>query len=557
VTPFESYLHDVHRPGAAVGTRGELSWWALLTMPESLGADAADWRPESVLLASQGVAVLREGGRYASLECGAYGGGHGHPDRLHLTLFADGVHWLPDFGTGSYVSRDLFWYRSTLAHNAPRLDGVSQPPGDARCEAFDVVDGWGWARGRREGLVRTVVSGPGHLVDVLESSSEEPRLVELPWHFPSSVEVAIAGRWEPAELADPAGDFVRGAERFVPADPVTPIVLAADGLSATLAFDGELLRARAPGEPGREAERPFYVCRARGAYVRMVAVITNGPAAAVAVEGEQVAVEIGGTTTAHRAVQQGWAVDLGERIVSLGGLRPAPREAARLVPTLPPAVAEAEAPLVAGPPALDGSLDGFDLSAPLALDHEDQYRRSELPYAGPEELSATAWVNWEPGALYVAVEVAKPEPVFVPAGAPPLLLDNEPDEIHSDGVQLYLHDAESGRSVGLLLVPDPRSDAVRVRPVAGTAGADVAARAAWRAVEGGYSVTVGLDLAGWPVVEDGELGFDLVVNEMREGRRRRAGQLVWSGGGGWVWLRGDRQPVDRFGRLRLVEAATA
>ena len=35
-----------------------------------------------------------------------------------------GVHWLPDPGTGSYVARDLFWYRSTLAHNAPRLDGA-------------------------------------------------------------------------------------------------------------------------------------------------------------------------------------------------------------------------------------------------------------------------------------------------------------------------------------------------------------------------------------------------------------------------------------------------
>src|SRR2546430_15296661 len=65
---------------------------------------------------------------------GPSGGGHGHPDRLHLTLHADGVHWLADPGTGSYVSRDLFWYRSTLAHNAPRLDGASQSLGAAVCE---------------------------------------------------------------------------------------------------------------------------------------------------------------------------------------------------------------------------------------------------------------------------------------------------------------------------------------------------------------------------------------------------------------------------------------
>ena len=51
----------------------------------------------------------------------------------------------------------------------------------------------------------------------------------------------------------------------------------------------------------------------------------------------------------------------------------------------------------------------FDFSAPLELDHEDQYRRSEEPYAGPEEFSATAAVGWDHGVVYVAVEVRKPE----------------------------------------------------------------------------------------------------------------------------------------------------
>jgi len=27
---------------------------------------------------------------------------------------------------------------------------------------------------------------------------------------------------------------------------------------------------------------------------------------------------------------------------------------------------------------------------------------------------------------------------------------------------------------------------------------------------------------------------------------------VWSGGGGWVWLRGDRQDPGRFGVVELV-----
>src|SRR5206468_3438661 len=137
---FESYLHDapvasrISHPASPTpypASRRTLSWWALLFMSPKLTADAPAWSPGSLLLESQGLAVLRAGDRYASLECGPPGGGHGHPDRLHLTLHADGVHWLADPGTGSYVSRDLFWYRSTLAHNAPRLDGASQSLGAA------------------------------------------------------------------------------------------------------------------------------------------------------------------------------------------------------------------------------------------------------------------------------------------------------------------------------------------------------------------------------------------------------------------------------------------
>src|SRR5437899_2166014 len=79
-------------------SRRSLSWWALFSMVPELPSDVPPWVPRSVLLESQGLAVLRAGTRYVSLECGPLGGGHGHPDRLHLTLHADGMHWLPGFG---------------------------------------------------------------------------------------------------------------------------------------------------------------------------------------------------------------------------------------------------------------------------------------------------------------------------------------------------------------------------------------------------------------------------------------------------------------------------
>ena len=45
-------------------------------------------------------------------------------------------------------------------------------------------------------------------------------------------------------------------------------------------------------------------------------------------------------------------------------------------------------------------------------------------------------------------------------------------------------------------------------------------------------------------VRGDQFRFNLVVNEMRTGRERRAGQLVFVGGGGWVYLRGDREPIS-------------
>jgi hypothetical protein len=66
-------------------------------------------------------------------------------------------------------------------------------------------------------------------------------------------------------------------------------------------------------------------------------------------------------------------------------------------------------------------------------------------------------------------------------------------------------------------------------------------------------ITVGIE---WPegllTHVGGRAGFDLIVNEQLPDRERRAGQLVWSGGNGWVWLRGDRQDRGRFGVLELV-----
>jgi hypothetical protein len=154
--------------------------------------------------------------------------------------------------------------------------------------------------------------------------------------------------------------------------------------------------------------------------------------------------------------------------------------------------------------------------------------------------------------LYLAVEVVKPEVFPRDPQAEPLRLDNEPDEIHVDGIQIYLRLPQDGTVVGLVIVPSTEDDALITRGVAGTAGSAEMVRGSWQRTEAGYRLTVGITPPDWNEVRRGDkIGFDLLVNETQPGRLRRAGQLVWSGGGGWVWLRGDRQNPTRFGTLEL------
>ena len=95
----------------------------------------------SVNMRASGYAILRDTApeaesipddqshqRYLLLKYGPHGGGHGHPDKLNLILYAFGQRLSPDLGTPGY-GLDLFesWYRQTISHNTVTIDGLSQP----------------------------------------------------------------------------------------------------------------------------------------------------------------------------------------------------------------------------------------------------------------------------------------------------------------------------------------------------------------------------------------------------------------------------------------------
>jgi hypothetical protein len=89
-------------------------------------------------LPSSGVAVLRQqagdfttqpGSTAVAMSYGPYGGGHGHPDKLSIAVYAQGRQWVPHYGSMPYESHwKTEWTSHTLSHNTLVVDELSQRP---------------------------------------------------------------------------------------------------------------------------------------------------------------------------------------------------------------------------------------------------------------------------------------------------------------------------------------------------------------------------------------------------------------------------------------------
>ncbi|MEZ4457013.1 MAG: heparinase II/III family protein [Gemmatimonadales bacterium] len=544
---YDAYLHDAGGAARTVTARADLSWWMAFAMVPSLPESPTPFEPGSVLLPEQGVAILRGPERYLSVECGALGGGHGHPDRLHLTLHAGGIHWLADPGTGLYVNPDLFWYRSTLAHNAPRSTARPsrrETPVAWRSTASRI--GAGSPRGTATSIGSSLPARAGS-----STSCPSPTKRVIASNCPGTSMArsrSTPGHLDSGELA---GEQISDVQQFQPAAAGDLAVTARrDGGTLRLHIaGGTLLRATAPGRPG-QPPRSFLLVRADGEKSRLVSVIDlAGQVEEVSASADQFVVrEAGDRNTTIRLSANAVQLESPDGRTSLAGGQPAPTERRGLMANRP-ITAEGQAFRIEAPPALDGSLDGFDCGAPLEMGDEGHYYRSEEPYQDPEQFSATAYVNFDHEHLYLAVDVVKPEIVVRAADAPALRLDNDPDEVHSDGIQVYYRAGDATEASGFLILP--RGDGLFARSVESGAEVSLAGRAG--RTDSGYTLTVALPCSDLDALgRSAAIEFDVCVNEMRPGRVRRAGQLAWGGAGGWVYLRGDRRDERLWGRLELL-----
>jgi hypothetical protein len=478
-------------------------------------------------------------------------------------------------GTGSYVERTLFWYRSSLAHNAPLVDGRSQERVHGRLIAYEDRGAAGWVDATVDGIApgvtarRTVVVMPDYALDELQWTAHRDVTVDVPFHVDG--ELRGGGEWRPGSLTGGAGpedgfDFVHDAE-VCAAPALAPMCLAA--ISDAKALDvwlqlsaaAQWWRASAPGPPG-SGDRRFHVARARAQRGRVRSIWSwSGEVAGVAFEPDAVRVTLAdGTTHIHSRRAAGWHVDFvvgGARSsIDLDGA--AHDDQAPELPTIGVYgdATHRDARSQSGPavilhahPSGDATDSGGAAATAQPVGYgitlgEAHYRRSEVSWAEAGSPTARVSLGWTGLDLHVDVDVRKPSaPIFVAADAVNPY-DNEPPDINGDGIQMYLRAGdESGAWV---LVPEGKAGTVRVRSVPGW-GALPAPRASWRPTAHGYTVHVVLPLREKRAARSLPIALDVLINETSPGRARRRGQLVMSGADGeFVYLAGDRHDPARL-----------
>ncbi len=522
-----------------------LGWKALCWMkPQAPEVVTDDWQVGSKLLPAAGVAVLRTGpGKYVSVECGGNPGGHGHPDLLHTTLFWD-LPVLADLGTASYVSPSLHWYRSTLAHNAPGIAGAGQLVRAGWCAAIDQAGGWGWCRAVAEDVFgpgtnasRTVVVSPSYVLDQVEVVAADTMTIDLPVHCVAWKGVA-PGEITPGYALRKVS--VGGLGNVLKIDAEDRCEVESEGLRLVLPrrTGEELYWVMRPGPPDDQfADGPplaFLVRRSRGSGTWVQCYLLGSDRAEVRHDGLHTLVRFpDGSHDRISLDARGCSIiDRAGITIQLRGARGRP------VPEGPPTLRQSsiacpilqDMPTVADWPEKIALRNQFDLG-------KRQYRRSEQPWGAHGQFTARVAVFVVGTEICFAADVAKKKVHFRRANEPDPALDNESPDINSDGIQCYV--GVEGWS-GFLAVPYSDSQTVRTNAVVGTISDRLRAKGWWHSTERGYRILVAIDV-GRKLVQGERIPVNLIVNEMYPDRSRRAGQLALSGGGGWVYLRGDRE----------------
>ena len=149
---------------------------------------------KSLIFDSLGYAILRStdggGQTYLLMDYGPHGGGHGHPDKLNLILFADGDELAGEPQGYRYEDRrHIEWTRPTIAHWDLSVDRHQQTPCTGKLLAFCDAGEVKIMRGTTDkayagvALDRTVVQMPGYIADVYRAWGPAQHTFDYPLCF--------------------------------------------------------------------------------------------------------------------------------------------------------------------------------------------------------------------------------------------------------------------------------------------------------------------------------------------------------------------------------------
>ena len=166
---------------------------ALLYGVGELGDSAErSWKTE--LYSDSDLAVLRAGstkdGIQATLNYMGYQGGHSHADQLSLLLYGVGTDLAPDAGSIKYrLPEQEAYFKTTLAHNALVVDGVSQERAVGGELTKFVPNGAAQITQMRNdtlypgvSLQRTVLLNADYLIDLYNASSDDVHTYDWVYH---------------------------------------------------------------------------------------------------------------------------------------------------------------------------------------------------------------------------------------------------------------------------------------------------------------------------------------------------------------------------------------
>jgi len=196
------------------------AWGNPAKLKRLLGEEATPQWPletKSINLPDAGLAVLRagEGADQACVffDYGQHGGGHGHFDKLNITLFANRREWLLDTGRIGYTHKEYkTWVKHTVAHNTVVIDQKDQWASTGRLLWLETNDEWSAVAAECKHantgvmLRRWLWLSPNMLVDVYDVSCDKPATIDWLAHAvtqPIQPVGNITGK--PAKLGDGPG----------------------------------------------------------------------------------------------------------------------------------------------------------------------------------------------------------------------------------------------------------------------------------------------------------------------------------------------------------------